>query len=144
MGLDLGRRRVGVAVSDRDGRMAVPSSTLARAGDAEIDLAALVAVIGDLEAERVVVGLPVDMDGRLGPAAQAAVAEAGQLAGALAGRNVAVETFDERLTTVTAERELGRSVPRRGRAGGRARRKLVDSSAAAVMLQAWLDDQHRS
>lgn len=143
VGLDLGGRRVGVAVSDGEGRLAVPERTVTRLGDAEADLSALLAVVGELRAQRVVVGLPLALDGRPGPAARAAAEEAARLARALAGTGVEVETFDERLTTVSAERALAHSVPRRGRAGGRARRRLVDSSAAAVMLQAWLDGRRR-
>lgn len=136
VGLDLGQRRVGVAVSDRAGTLAVPHSTLARTGDPAADRAAVVALVDELGAERVVVGLPLRMDGRRGPAARAAAAEADALAADLSARAVAVETFDERLTTVTAERQL-KAAGRRGPA----RRKVVDQSAAAVMLQAWLDSR---
>ncbi len=134
VGLDLGERRVGVAVSDSGGAVAVPHSTLARTGDRAADRAAVAALVDELGAERVVVGLPLSMDGRRGPAARAAAAEAAALAAELAGRAVAVETFDERLTTVTAERQLAGAGRR-----GRSRRRVVDQSAAAVMLQAWLD-----
>jgi putative holliday junction resolvase len=144
VGLDLGGRRVGVAVSDRDGRMAVPERTLERVGDAAADRAALLATIEELGAERVVVGLPLQLDGRAGRAARAAAEEADSLALALAERGVEVETFDERLTTVSAERALAQGDRRRGRAGGQRRRRLVDSSAAAVMLQAWLDHRGRA
>ena len=132
--LDFGERRVGVAVSDSRGTMAVPHSTLVRTGDPVADRAAVAALVDELGAERVVVGLPLSMDGRRGRAARAAVAEAAALAATLAGRDVAVETFDERLTTVTAERQL-MSAGRRGRA----RRRVVDQTAATVILQAWLD-----
>ena len=83
------------------------------------------------EAERVVVGLPLSLDGSLGPAARAAQAETEVLAGAVP---VPVETFDERLTTVTADRALMEAGMR-----AEARRQVVDKVAAAVMLQAWLD-----
>jgi len=82
----------------------------------------------------VVVGLPLSLDGSTGTAAKAAMTEANQL-GSVVG--VPVEMYDERFTTVTAERgmlEAGLDA--------RARRKVVDKVAAAVMLQAWLD--HRS
>lgn len=134
IGLDLGERRLGVAVSDSAGVLALPHATLERSGDAEVDRAAVVALVDELGARQVVVGLPLGLDGRPGRAARAAAREAAALAEALAGRGVAVETFDERLTTVSAERELAAAGRR-----GRARRKVVDRSAAAVMLQAWLD-----
>ena len=134
IGLDLGQRRVGVAVTDSAGTLAVPHSTLERTGDADRDRQALVSLVDDTGAERVVIGLPLRLDGGRGPAARAAEAEAAALAELLRGRAVEVETFDERLTTVSAERELEAAGRR-----GRRRRAVVDRSAAAVMLQAWLD-----
>ena len=83
----------------------------------------------------VVVGLPLSLDGRLGPAARAAQAEIDLLAAVLA---VPVESFDERLTTVTADRALMEAGMR-----AEARRRVVDKVAAAVMLQAWLDRRAR-
>jgi putative Holliday junction resolvase len=91
-------------------------------------------VIQELGAQRVVVGLPLSLNGRRGPAAKAAQADADELAKVLAPHGVAVETFDERLTTVSATRSL-REAGRRGRA----QRSRIDQSAAAVLLQAWLD-----
>lgn len=134
VGLDLGARRIGVAVSDSAGVLASPARTIERLGNDEADRAAMVAAVVELEAERVVVGLPLGLDGRAGRAARAALAEAEALAAALADRGVAVETYDERFTTVTAERALAESGRR-----GRARRQVVDQAAAAVLLQAWLD-----
>ena len=78
-----------------------------------------------------VVGLPLSLSGHAGPAAEAALAEAAALAEVL---SVPVETWDERLTTVVADRTL---VAARKRAPQR--RKVVDQTAAAVMLQSWLD-----
>ena len=131
VGIDLGERRIGVAVSDSAGTLASPRGTIERSGDPDADRAAMVAVVDEAGAGRVVVGLPLSMDARRGPAAQA---EADALADALAARAVAVETFDERLTTVSAARSLAHA--------GRSRRRQrsrIDQAAAAVMLQAWLD-----
>jgi putative Holliday junction resolvase len=83
------------------------------------------------EAQVVVVGLPLSLDGTRGPAARAALAEAERLATVV---GVPVEMHDERLTTVTADRsmmEAGMRAPER--------RRVVDKVAAAVMLQSWLD-----
>ena len=134
MAVDLGERRIGVAVSDSALALAVPHATVERSGDPAADRAALAALAEALGAGRVVVGLPLGLDGRRGRAARAAEEEARALGEVLAGRGVAVETFDERLTTVSAERALGAAGTR-----GRARRRVVDQSAAAVLLQAWLD-----
>jgi putative pre-16S rRNA nuclease len=131
LGLDLGSKRIGVAVSDRSGTIASPLTVLTRSGRVTTDHARIAALVAEEEAERVVVGLPISLDGSLGPAARAARAETDALAAAL---TVPVESFDERLTTVTADRTLMA-------AGMRAedRRRVVDKVAAAVMLQAWLD-----
>ena len=88
---------------------------------------------GPTEADVVVVGIPYSLDGSTGPMARKMGAEADELAAHLA---VPVETYDERLTTVTAERRLAEQ----GLAGRR-RRALVDQVAASVILQAWLDIQ---
>lgn len=131
VGIDLGERRIGVAVSDPTGTIATPLTVIERSGDADADRAAIAAVVREVGAERVVVGVPVRLAGGEGPAARAARDEAAALAGVV---GVPVETVDERLSTVVAERSLGERGVR-----GRARRRVVDKVAAAVILQAWLD-----
>ena len=131
VGLDLGSRRIGVAVSDSGGAVATPYSVLERSGGPAADRAAVADLADELGAELVVVGLPLSLDGTMGPAARAAAEEAAAMADVLA---VPVETYDERLTTVTADRSLAEL----GVKGG-ARRRVVDQVAAAVMLQSWLD-----
>ena len=139
VGVDLGERRIGVAVSDRSGTLASPWGTIERGPDPEADRHALAELAVRLEAERVVVGLPVSLDGRRRQAAQAAQKEADALERLLAPRDIAVETFDERLTTVSAARALSDAGHRRAR-----QRARVDRAAAAVMLQAWLDGRGRA
>jgi putative Holliday junction resolvase len=95
----------------------------------------LVGLAEELGVERIVVGLPLSLDGSVGPAAQGVLDEVAELA---ATTRVPVETYDERLTTVTAERALREQGVR-----GRDRRKVVDKAAAAVLLQAWLDGRPR-
>lgn len=131
LGLDLGTARIGVAVSDPDGTVASPIEVLARCGDRARDHRRIADLVAEWEAERVVVGLPVSLDGTLGPAARTAAAEADELASVV---GVPVETHDERLTTVTADRALSTMQVK-----GRARRQVVDKVAAAVILQSWLD-----
>jgi putative Holliday junction resolvase len=133
LGLDLGSKRIGVAVSDLSGTIASPLTVLARAKRHADDHAAVRALVVEEEAERVVVGLPLSLDGSVGPAAEGAIAEADEMASVV---GVPVETFDERLTTVTADRNL---MELRMRA--EARRRVVDKVAAAVMLQTWLDSR---
>jgi len=134
MGVDLGSRRIGVAVSDSAAQMAFPKTVVERTGDPAADRRRLAALAAELEARTIVVGLPLSLDGREGPAARAALAEAEALRRDLESSGVEVTTFDERLTTVEADRALSDA----GK-DGRARRRVVDSAAAAVLLQAWLD-----
>ena len=134
VGVDLGSKRVGVAVSDAGGVLASPYEVLERTGDLARDRARLKAIVEEVEAVRVVVGLPLSMDGSVGRAATAAIEEAEALAGVLAP--VPVETFDERLTTVSADRSMMQR-----KMDAKARRKVVDKVAAAVLLQAWLDSR---
>ena len=133
VGLDLGARRIGVAVSDSEGVLATPYTVIPRSGDDVADRARIADVVRELAAEAVVVGLPLSLDGSVGPAATAAEAEAVALGQVL---DVPVECHDERLSTVSAERSLAASGVK-----GAARRKVVDQVAAAVLLQSWLDSR---
>ncbi|MEY2755941.1 MAG: hypothetical protein RJB65_2299 [Actinomycetota bacterium] len=131
LGLDLGSKRIGVAVSDRSGTIASPLLVLARSGSPRRDHEQIARLVTEEEAEAVVVGLPLNMDGSLGPAAKAARKEAALIATVV---GVPVHEWDERRSTVTADQAMMQ-------AGLRApeRRQHVDKIAAAVLLQAWLD-----
>ncbi len=131
LGVDLGSKRIGIAVTDRSGTIASPLLVLQRSGDRRVDHRRIAALVAEEEAEVVVVGLPINMNGTMGPAAQAAVAEAEALATVV---GVPVETYDERRTTSTAEAALMEF-----RMKAQARRRVVDKVAAAVMLQSWLE-----
>lgn len=129
LALDLGARRVGVALSDPLGLTAQGLPTLEPRGRKDL----LEAVRGLVErhgVERIVVGLPVNMDGSLGPPARDALAFAEKLGHEL---GVAVDTWDERLTTVAAERALTE-----GRVTRSKRRQLVDRIAAQLILEGYL------
>jgi putative Holliday junction resolvase len=131
LGIDLGSKRVGVALSDSDGRLATPYEVVPRSGDRQRDHRRIAALAEEAGAECLVVGLPLSLDGTVGAAARSALDEAEELA---AATGLPVETWDERLTTVTADRDLlamNLKAP--------ARRKVVDKLAAAIMLQGWLD-----
>lgn len=135
VGLDLGSKRIGVALSDSGGSLALPYETLHRSGDRRTDHARIADLVDELGAEVVVVGMPRSLDGSEGPAARRTRTEVRQLADLL---HVEVETYDERFTTVSASRML-----RQAGVSGERQRKVVDASAAAVMLQAWLDRRLR-
>ena len=131
LGIDLGSKRIGVAIGDRTGTIASPLQVLQRSGSVKRDHQAIADLVIEEEADVVVVGLPLNMNGSTGPAAQAAIDEAAALATVVA---VPVVTFDERRTTVTADQAMMQA-----NMGAQARRKIVDKIAAAVMLQGWLD-----
>jgi putative Holliday junction resolvase len=132
--LDLGSRRIGVAYSDSGRTLASPWGTIERSGDAVRDRAAIVDAVQEIGASVVVVGLPLSLSGAAGPAARSAIEETEALRTALEPLGVTVETADERFTTTTAQRALAAS----GRKG-KAARQVIDSAAAMVLLQAWLD-----
>ena len=131
LALDVGSRRLGVAVSDPTGTVASPLATVARRTPAE-DATALLALAAEQDATTVVAGLPVTLTGREGPAARAVRAYLEELRPLLGG--LRLELADERLSTVAAERALVGGGVRR-----RARRQVVDQVAASVFLQTWLD-----
>ena len=133
--IDLGARRIGVAFSDSGRTLASPWGTIERSGDPGRDRTAVVEAVREVEAATVVVGLPLSLSGEVGPAARAALEEAAALRELLEPLGVSVETADERFTTVEAERSLRAA----GRTGKKAR-KVIDSAAAMVLLQAWLDN----
>jgi len=133
VGIDLGETRIGVAVSDSAGQLATPYEVLTRSGSREQDHRHIAAIVAEVEAEILVIGLPLSLDGSLGKAAQGASDEADLIASLL---SIPVEMHDERFTTVEAERKL-----KEQNLDAPARRKIVDKVAAAILLQAWLDGQ---
>lgn len=130
IGLDYGSKRIGVAVSDELGVSAHPVGEIRRTSAAR-DLDAVAGYVEEYEAEGVVVGLPRNMNGTLGPAAEKVIAFASRLRSRL---DVPVETWDERLTTAEAERVLiGADLSRKRR------REVIDRMAAVLILQGFLD-----
>lgn len=130
MALDLGERRVGVAISDPLEITAQPFAVIDRGGNM---LAEIRAIADEYEIGEVVVGLPLQMRGSEGDAASAARQEADRIRDSL---DVPVVLWDERLTTATAERALiDQGVKRRKR------REVIDKIAAAVILQSYLDSR---
>ena len=132
LAVDNGERRVGLAVSDASGTVAQPLSVEVLGRDD--DVADVVAdAARRLGAEAVVIGLPRHMNGEEGEGAERARALAGILRERL---GVPVDLWDERLTTVMAHRVL-----REGGVSGRRRRQIVDKTAAALILQGFLDSR---
>ena len=136
LGIDLGRKRIGVAVSDRSGTIASPLTVMARGRSQREDHTAIAALVREEEATMVVVGLPLNMDGTEGASARSARLEVERMATVV---GVPVVLHDERRTTVQADRVLMER-----HVGARERRSEVDKVAAAFILQSWLDGRRAS
>jgi putative Holliday junction resolvase len=130
MGLDYGEKRIGVALSDPLGLTAQPLTTLERTS-LEQDLDALAALQVKHEVRRVVIGLPLSLKGERGDRARAAEGFGRRLE---RRTGVPVEAWDERLTSVQAERAL-----LEGDVSRKRRREVIDRTAAVFILQSWLD-----
>ncbi len=128
LGLDIGGRRIGVAISDEMGMIASPVAMIERGSDVAAELRALAARYG---ATRLIAGLPVGMSGREGPQAEEVRTYTDALA---ADVGLPLEYWDERLSTSIAEKHLIASGTRRTK-----RKQQVDAVAAAVILQGYLD-----
>ncbi len=135
--MDVGSVRVGVAISDADGILATPLATVPHdTGPEHADIARIAQLVIDYQVVEVVVGLPVTLAGREGPAAAGARTYARLLATAIAP--VPVRLTDERMSTAAATRRLSERGVR-----GRRQRAVVDQAAAVEILQSWLDAQRR-
>ena len=133
MGIDLGEARIGVALSDPLRITAQPLEVIEHRGSRK-DLQKVEGLAREHDARTVVVGLPLLLSGEDGAAATAAREFAHRLGQRLHG--VRIELWDERLTTVQAERTMIAGHVRRGK-----RKRHVDVMAAALILQSWLDAQ---
>ncbi|MEN3305172.1 MAG: putative pre6S rRNA nuclease [Micromonosporaceae bacterium] len=133
LGIDVGKVRIGVAVSDPDGILATPLVTLARG---QGDLSRLAGLVREHGAIEVIVGLPVNLAGREGPAALDTRKYVESLAQVIAP--VPIHLSDERMSTVVASRRLSERGVR-----GRRQRAVVDQAAAVEILQVWLDSRRR-
>ena len=130
MGLDVGDRRIGVAFSDETATLASGHSTYQRVGPRK-DPRAIAALVREHEVGEIVVGLPRQLDGEVGPQAEKVLAFIDALKAAV---RVAVVAWDERFTSVVAERAMVEAdVSRRGR------KSLVDKVSAILILQNYLD-----
>ena len=130
LGLDLGTTKIGVAVSDELGLAAHPRVVLPRRGDA-VDAEAIARLVDEEQAQVVVVGMPLTLEGKVGPAAKRTLAFVAALEKRL---TVPVETWDERFSTAAVERVLVDGNVSRAK-----RKQVIDKQAAAFLLQGWLD-----
>ena len=134
MGLDIGDRRIGVALSDEQEIMAIPLTILERS-DEEADYKAIAELARHHNVHRIVVGLPRSLDGSLGPQARKVQAFYQKLASLV---DIPVVTWDERLSTVETDRIL-----RETKVKHKKRKQRRDAIAASIILQTYLDSQRR-
>ena len=130
MAVDLGTKRIGIAVSDPDGLFASPLMVISRKGGAQ-DLREVAELARDYDVGTVVVGLPVNLRGEVSVAAENMQREIEQLRKLL---EVPLETYDERLTSAAANKSM-----QSGGLGREDRKDKVDKVAAAMLLQSYLD-----
>ena len=136
LGIDYGAKRIGLAVSDPDGRIALPVGSLESRGRSQ-DLQAIGELVRERGVEHIVVGLPIHMNGSKGPEAEAAERFARELG---ESTGLPVSTLDERWTTLEADRALSES----GLRGRRKRKAVIDSVAATLLLRTFLERESRA
>lgn len=133
LALDVGGKRIGVAISDAEGRIAMPLTTL-KANPRTRVLAQIAALVAEHEVAEVIIGLPLSLNGDVGPQAQATQAFADELAARL---TQPIHLFDERLTTIVAEqilRDMGVKPEKR--------KERIDEMAACIILKDYLDQKN--
>ena len=133
LGVDLGEKRIGIAVSDSNGKVATPLQVIIRSKSIKQDHKKICELVDEWEADIVVVGMPYSLNGSKGLAAKTVEKEVKELSSAL---EVPVATQDERLTTATAAKELAIQG-----LDSKKQRKVIDQVAASVILQSWLDNR---
>ena len=131
----MGMKTIGVAVADELGIAAHPLEVIARAGTSA-DIEAIERLIGERAVTDVVIGLPLELSGSVGPRAARVRSFSAALERSLADRSVAIHEWDERFSTVAAERVLIDADMSRKR-----RKQVIDKQAAAYILQGWLDSR---
>ncbi|WP_449277431.1 Holliday junction resolvase RuvX [Leucobacter sp. GX24907] len=136
LGIDVGKARVGVARCDLHGMLATPVETVARDLGGDTDLRRIVAIVAEVDAFEVVVGLPLNLRGDRTQSTDDAEDFAQRLAALLQQRDVQVRLVDERLSTVSAQAQL-----RRAGKKTKESRSVIDQAAAVVILQHALDSE---
>ena len=131
LGVDLGEKRIAIAVSDSNGKVATPLQVIIRSKSIKQDHKKISDLVDEWEVEIVVVGMPYSLNGSKGLAAKTVEKEVKELSSAL---EVPVATQDERLTTAMAAKELAIQG-----LDSKKQRKVIDQVAASVILQSWLD-----
>jgi len=132
LGLDVGQKRIGVALSDPEGILASPL-TIINATDTEQAITNISELCDQYQAERIVVGLPRSMDGTLGKQAKVVQQFISRLADSI---KITIDTWDERLSSIEADRAMIAAGTKKDK-----KKKLRDAIAAAIILQGYLDSK---
>jgi putative Holliday junction resolvase len=133
MAVDWGERRIGIALSDESRVIASPYDAIKRGNSLDRDLDRIADIASEKEVDLIIFGLPMRLDGSMGPAARGAM----EVVEKLRGRTpVEVQAWDERLSTAAAERALISGDVSRSK-----RRQKIDQVAAALFLQTYLDSR---
>jgi putative Holliday junction resolvase len=135
LAIDYGERRIGVALSDAGGKLATPYDVLQASSDSQ-SISQIVKIIDAEGVERIVLGLPLNMDGTSGPAAKKAV-EFGRSLASRSGRHVVF--VDERLSSFQAEQQVSARRRSREKITRKSKKQRLDALAAAAFLQEFLD-----
>lgn len=135
LGVDLGKRRIGIAISDSDQKLASALEVIQRI-DPQKDYRKILSIVQEWEVVLVVIGLPLSLSGDHGTAAQEAIQEIQMLRELL---KVEVVAQDERLSTVSAQRALTQA-----NINAKNQRHIIDKVAASIILQAYLDFKSQS
>ena len=125
IGIDLGSKRIGIALSDSDLTVATPLDVIERSGNVENDHIAILKITDEWEVKRIIVGLPISLDGTLGASAQSVIDEISRLGNLT---DIPIETHDERFTTVTAEQILLQQNVKRDK-----KKRVIDKVAACLL-----------
>ena len=133
LGLDIGEKRIGVALSDAGGILATPLTIIDRRDD-KADIEAILAIVSQHQVVKIVVGLPLSMNGKVGKQAERVKAFTQELC---RHTDIPVELRDERLSTVSARRLM-----REGNNKRAGKKTRYDAAAAAIILQGYLDEGH--
>lgn len=133
--IDYGKKKLGIAISDPTGTIAQPLSVISRKDD-DIDIRTIHRMVDNYDVKKIIMGLPVTLSGKIGNSAMEVYHFIEKLETIV--KDVEIETWDERLSTVFAEKEMIRDGVRRKR-----RRKVIDQIAATVILQSYLDAESR-
>jgi len=131
LGLDVGDKRVGVAISDAENILASPLTTIERSADDSVAVKSIIDIVSNRKVDRIIAGLPYSLNGTLGPQAKRTLSFIESLS---QSTDVPVETRDERMSTVAAQQLLRQSGKNSMQMKGK-----IDAAAAAYILQGYLD-----